>query len=270
MKQSNYSSVVTNATTAAGGTNLLEQLADSFSSINAADFVIDAVIHKVAHIQYMKDLEKKVKPYVIGYTVSQNCCVEQLVSLKPDCKADDQFIDLKCQEEDLEEPRNLKRDGHMPEQEIKKRDEMARIVIEPGSPSSRSSWHLNPSDIQSARKAQVTANRGLTQASSFMHKSGTMELGSIEMKMNGMMNKTKSTMGDRKVSVGSRKNSAQNPKDFQLKQDFPNKRGSRKPSKVSSNYEEPLSAGRASSQDSLTKRNRRTGGISKQDLTEYY
>ena len=95
MKQSNYSSVVTNATGAAGS-DLLEKFADSFNSINAADFVIDAVIHKVAHIQYMKALEKKVKPYVIGYTISQNCCVESLTDLKPDCRADDQFIDLKC------------------------------------------------------------------------------------------------------------------------------------------------------------------------------
>jgi len=87
----------------------------------------------------------------------------------------------------LEEPCNLRRDGHMPEQEIKKRDdEMAKIVIEPGSPSSRSSWHLNPSDIQTARKAQANVTRGMTQAHSFMHKSGTMELGSMEMKTNGM------------------------------------------------------------------------------------
>ena len=48
---------------------------DALDSISVADSIIERVIHKVAHIQYMKDIEKMVKPYVIGYTQAQHVCI---------------------------------------------------------------------------------------------------------------------------------------------------------------------------------------------------
>ena len=36
-----------------------------------AETVIDTLIGKVAHIQYMKDIDKQVQPYVIDYTSMQ-------------------------------------------------------------------------------------------------------------------------------------------------------------------------------------------------------
>ena len=38
---------------------------DKFSSLVAAENVIETVIGKVMHHQYMKELEKKVTPYVV-------------------------------------------------------------------------------------------------------------------------------------------------------------------------------------------------------------
>ena len=90
------------------------------SSIHVAEGVVEQIFEKAMHIKYQQELEAKVQPYVIRYSLEQGLkALDDLVGFLPDLRKDDKFLTSEEQQMDLEEPPCQGRDSNQPVLNVK-------------------------------------------------------------------------------------------------------------------------------------------------------
>ena len=83
-------------------------------SLFAAESAVNFIVEKVAHIQHMKELEKKIKPYMVQYTTLQGLWSLKVLNIAADPRRDNEYCSGAWRDEDEAEPQSLPKDNMQP------------------------------------------------------------------------------------------------------------------------------------------------------------
>lgn len=88
-------------------------------SLVMADCVVEAVLEKFQHNLLMKEIERKLLPYVIASTTYQSTKVVETNEITYDKRVDDVFLGAAWQEVDEQEPTCLLTDQMLPKKKLR-------------------------------------------------------------------------------------------------------------------------------------------------------